>query len=441
MLKPKVGSYAVYEPTEEGWQDLNQQFQQVNADLRRAGLEVIEAPEPVCDEGSCNRVAAWFTAQDIDILHALIITWSFDHYTVRIQQVVGLPVAIRTIPGIRSGSIVGGQQLGCILTDLEVEHRLFYGDLGNLETSQEIAVYVQACGLQRRLKGARFLMLGRRTPGMTPIAVDEVEIMRLFGARLVQLGMDEFTSLAAKEPITEAEAEWKSVSTQAAAISCSPEHAIASMRNYLAMKQLASDWNLQGITVGSYPDCQGTACLPIALLNNEGIVAGCEGDMNSTIAMYLLYQLSGIPVHFGEMLAVDEKENYVVSSHCGAAAPGLADKDGYMLCPVRLAHRGVCIRFKSRPGPVTYVNLVGRKDNYRLCAFEGNAVPTEMVFEGNPLRIQLKTPFRQIWENVSWHGFGHHWMSAYAHVTPALAEFCRLIGIEGVFPDDPGLNC
>jgi hypothetical protein len=203
MLKPKVGSYAVYEPTEEGWQDLNQQFQQVNADLRRAGLEVIEAPEPVCDEGSCNRVAAWFTAQDIDILHALIITWSFDHYTVRIQQVVGLPVAIRTIPGIRSGSIVGGQQLGCILTDLEVEHRLFYGDLGNLETSQEIAVYVQACGLQRRLKGARFLMLGRRTPGMTPIAVDEVEIMRLFGARLVQLGMDEFTSLAAKEPITE----------------------------------------------------------------------------------------------------------------------------------------------------------------------------------------------------------------------------------------------
>jgi hypothetical protein len=66
MLKPKVGSYAVYEPTEEGWQDLNQQFLQVNADLRGAGLEVVEAPEPVCDEGSCSRVAAWFAAQDID---------------------------------------------------------------------------------------------------------------------------------------------------------------------------------------------------------------------------------------------------------------------------------------------------------------------------------------------------------------------------------------
>jgi hypothetical protein len=79
-----------------------------------------------------------------------------------------------------------------------VEHRLFYGELGNLETSQEISVYAQACGLQRRLKGARFLMLGRRTPGMTPIAVDEVEIIRLFGALLVQMGMDEFADLAAK---------------------------------------------------------------------------------------------------------------------------------------------------------------------------------------------------------------------------------------------------
>ena len=209
-------TYAVYEPTEEGWQDLNQQFLQVNADLRRAGLEVVEAPEPVCDEGSCSRVAALFAAQDIDILHALIITWSFDHYTVRIQQIVGVPVAIHTIPGIHTGSIVGGQQLGCILADLEVEHRLFYGELGNLETSQEITIYAQACGLQRRLKGARFLMLGRRTPGMTPIAVDEVEIMRLFGARLVQMGMDEFADLAAKVPAAEAEAEWKNVSARAA---------------------------------------------------------------------------------------------------------------------------------------------------------------------------------------------------------------------------------
>ena len=58
-----------------------------------------------------------------------------------------------------------------------------------------------------------------------------------------------------------------------------------------------------------------------------------------------------------------------------------------------------------------------------------------MVFEGNPLRFKMKTSFSKIWQSVSEHGFGHHWMSAYAHVVPQLAEFCRLTGIKGVFPD------
>jgi hypothetical protein len=71
-----------------------------------------------------------------------------------------------------------------------------------------------------------------------------------------------------------------------------------------------------------------------------------------------------------------------------------------------------------------------------MCAFEGEAVPTEMVFEGNPVRIRLKAPFRRIWEAVSRHGFGHHWISAYEHVVPVLVEFCRMTGVKGVFPDE-----
>ena len=105
------------------------------------------------------------------------------------------------------------------------------------------------------------------------------------------------------------------------------------------------------------------------------------------------------------------------------------------LQPVRLANNGVCIRYTARPGPVTYVNLVGRKGNYRLIAFEGEAVPTEMVFEGNPLKFVLKSPFRKIWDEIAEHGFGHHWMTAYGHFNQELFEFCKLAGIKGVFPD------
>lgn len=435
MMRPRVGCYAVYEAAEEGWESLDQQFRQICEDLTTVGMEVIEAPEPVCDDESCKRVSAWFRDKDLDVLHPLIITWSFDHYSFLIQQENHVPVAVRSIPGIRTGSIVGCQQLGCVLTDVEVEHKLFYGAPGSVDTAQTTAIYAKACAVKHRLQGARFAVVGPRTPGMTPVAVDELEIMRLFGATLMNVAESEFDAMVEDTDIAEAESHWREIAAGAAQVICSDEHAIASLRNYLALKQMIRQWYLSGVAVGAYPRCQGTACLPIALLNEEGIAAGCEGDVNSTVAMYILRLLTDKPVHFGEMLAVDETENTLVTSHCGAAAPSLADEKGYALCPVRLAHSGVCIRFACQSGPVTYVNLVGRKGNYRMCVIEGNAIPTDMVFEGNPMKIKWNSPSKRIWDTVSTYGFGSHWMAAYAHVAPVLAEFCRIVHIQGVFPD------
>ncbi len=437
MLKPRVGYYAVYEPTEEGWEDFAERSRAIQDDLGSQGMEVEAAPEPVCDEASCKRVATWFTGKEIDLLHPLIVTWSFDHYTILIQQSSGLPVAIRTTPGIRTGSIVGGQQLGSVLTDLGVEHKLLYGPAGSADAAAETALYARACALKRSLRGARFAMIGPRTAGMTPTAIDEVELIRLFGIVLTNFGLEDLMDLAAMIEPAEAEAEWRRVSGAATSVTSASADGLSAMRNYLAIRRLVGEYGLQGIAMGAYPRCLGTMCVPLGLLNEEGIAAGCEGDVNATIVTYLLNQLTGRPVHFGEMLEIDEQSNTIVSSHCGSAPPSLADAGGYVLCPVRLAHSGVAIRFTSKPGPISFVNLVGRRSNYRLCAFQGEAVPTGMVFEGNPLKIRLRSPIRRIWDAVNRHGFGHHWMSAYGHVAPVLAEFCRMTGVRGVFPDEP----
>ncbi len=434
-MKPRVGSYAVYEPSEEGWEDIEAQFKEINENLKSAGLEVIAAPEAVFDEDSCVRVAMWFREQPIDVLHALIVTWSFDHYTIAIHQRNPVPIAIRAIPSIRSGSIVGAQQLGCVLTDLGVKHALFYGALGDEGITQSTANFAKACGVVSQMRGAKFAVVGRRTEGMTPIAVDEIEILRLFGLRLIHLGMDELHFWVENVSPTKAENVWEDIANRATSIQCAREEAIEAVRNYLALKEIIKKHNLQGLAIGSYPYCQGRMCLPIALLNQEGIATGCEGDVNSTLAMFILGLLSEGPVHFGEMLDVNEEDNTIISSHCGAAAPSFADERGFFLCPVRLAHCGVCVRFSSKPGPITFVNLVGRKNNYRMCALQGEALTTGMVFEGNPMKIRLHTPFRKIWEAIDRFGFGHHWMSAYGHYVPILAELCKLVEIRGIFPD------
>ena len=435
MIKPVIGLYAVYEPPEEGWQNWEQQLALIETRLIEAGAQVIAAPEAVYDDASCDRMSEWFSKQPIDILHVLVVCWSFDHYTIRIQQAVQTPIVIRSIPGIRTGSIVGGQQLNCVLADLEVEHRYFYGELENEAVIHEAVVYATACAMHGRLRGAKVGVIGRRTEGMTPTAVDEVEIMRLFGVQLVHFGFDELLEMAAKVSDQDAQQVWQGISARAAQVSSKPSDGLASMKNYLAARKLVKERRFQALTIGSYPRCQGTMCLPIALLNDEGIPAGCEGDINSTLSMLLMSYLSDAPIHFGEMLALDPADNTIVTSHCGAGAPSLADSVGFTLCPVRLANDGVCIRYPARTGPVTYVNLVGRKGNYRLCAFEGQAVTTGMVFEGNPLKFQLKTPLSTIFQRTADHGFGHHWMTGYGHFNEILRAFCQLAGVSGLFPD------
>jgi len=435
MYQPKVGSYAVYEPPEEGWEHWAEQFEQLNQLLKKAGTQVIAAPEAVKDPASCRRVAHFFSSQDVDVLHAFVVSWSFDHYTIEIQQKIVAPVAIRAVPGIRSGSIVGSMQLNNVLADIEVPHGLYYGELANPDTIQETVKFFKACAIQKNMRGARLAVIGRRTEGMTPTAVDELEVLRLFGTRMLNYGLDEFQQMANLIEVEKAELAWKHISPGAAQVLSKTEHGISTARNYLQCKLMVEQLGLSAITIGSYPLCQGTMCVPIAWLNEEGIPTGCEGDVNSTLCMLILSMLTDTPIHFGEMLAFDESRNALVTSHCGCGSPSLADNHGFTLQPVRLANNGVCIRYTARPGPVTYVNLVGRKGNYRLCAIEGEAVPTEMVFEGNPLRFELKSPLKKVWKAVGEHGFGHHWMSAYGHHTAVLVEFCKLTGIKGVFPD------
>ena len=56
-------------------------------------------------------------------------------------------------------------------------------------------------------------------------------------------------------------------------------------------------WKLDAITVECFPLVQKddvTACLPLARFNNEGIPAGCEGDITAITGMMLCKELTGI---------------------------------------------------------------------------------------------------------------------------------------------------
>ncbi len=63
---------------------------------------------------------------------------------------------------------------------------------------------------------------------------------------------------------------------------------------YLAIKRICQEERLDAMTIRCFDivkACGTTSCLALALLNDEGIVAGCEGDMQTLMSMYLAKRL------------------------------------------------------------------------------------------------------------------------------------------------------
>lgn len=174
----------------------------------------------------------------------------------------------------------------------------------------------------------------------------------------------------------------------------------------------------------------GEACLAFSLLADDGIVAACEGDMNSALATLILYWLSSTPVHNADLLTHFEEDNSILLSHCGSGSFDIADNpENICLAPVRLANKGVCVLFPGRSGKVTLLNLVGCEGTYRMTAISGEAVKTGMDFAGNPMRVVCETDVVYLMHRLAEIGAGHHWMICYGDVKRELEHLAVLLEV------------
>jgi L-fucose isomerase-like protein len=182
---------------------------------------------------------------------------------------------------------------------------------------------------------------------------------------------------------------------------------------YLSIKVIAAKYNLDAFTIGCYPQLMGKVCIAASLLADEGIPFACEGDINGATGQLILTLLSGQPTHNTDFLDPLE-DGTVIFTHCGSGSLSLAEnKDKINLTLVRLMGQGACVRFPAKPGPVTLLSLIAKDNGYQIAMLHGEALKTEMVFPGNPIRIRFEENFNEINDWIFNEGIGHHWMIAY----------------------------
>jgi L-fucose isomerase-like protein len=94
----------------------------------------------------------------------------------------------------------------------------------------------------------------------------------------------------------------------------------------------------------------------LAELNDRGLVAGCEGEVASTVAMILVRALLDQPSWMANPAAIDEERDRVLLAHCTVAPSLVEDVELHTHFESGL---GVGLRGRFAPGWVTLLRLGG----------------------------------------------------------------------------------
>jgi len=427
---PKIGFCVVQHPLEVGADKSPQILKETVKEFSKYDVSFVPFDEIIDSDDKAAKAGDYFYNNKIDVLLAIESTWSNDYHIVDILEYIDVPVILWAIPGMENGSLCSIHQLGVVLSEIGKKYEIFYGDIGDKEIHKKILSYSKATALKKYLRKQKIGLIGYRVPGMTEVTFDEMELKRKFGPRVIHFGINHIQRLIKQIDEVEAVKTWNNVKNSRVKIEVSDKDGIISCKNYLALKRIASENKISGFAVECYPELMGQVCLAASLLAKDNIVVACEADVNSAAAMLMLNYLTSRSVHNTDLLNPDS-DNSVVFSHCGSGDFSIARaKKDIKICPVRLQNCGICVVFLPEIGDITLINIVGRKDTYRISAIEAYSQETKMVFPGNPVSARFDISAEKFLEIIAKNAIGHHWMIGYGKVLDEIKYFSDMVGVK-----------
>jgi len=372
-----------------------------------------------------------FYNERVQLICLVSASWFEDYLILDMLEECDVPVLLWGIPGMETGSLCGTQQLGFMLKQLGKSYKAIYDDLNSKDAISILMKYASTCALKYHLRRTMIGYLGHRVEGMTETTVHEIALKKIFGSRVIGIDTQLLSQKTSDIDAKVAESKWNEIKSNINNIRCKDEDGIESMKIYYVLKSFIEEKMLSAIAIGCYPRLMGKVCLSASLLAEEGIPIACEGDINGALGMIMLNWLSSAPVHNTDLLNPIPKDNAIVFSHCGSGGFSLSKSySNITLSPVRLMDSGVCCLFPAKPGHVTLINIVPTIGNYKMGILEGNALETDMVFPGNPIKVQFDQDYRDILSWIIDEGLGHHWMIAYGSFKSELVDLVTMTGCQ-----------
>lgn len=130
---------------------------------------------------------------------------------------------------------------------------------------------------------------------------------------------------------------------------------------YLALKKVVQEQKLDALTLRCFDLVLGlktTGCFGLSQLTDEGIIAGCEGDLVSTVGLMWARELLGLTPWMANPAQLDAEKNELWLAHCTVPRGIVED---YSLRSHFESGLGVGIQGTLANGPVTLLRIGGKQ--------------------------------------------------------------------------------
>jgi L-fucose isomerase-like protein len=191
-----------------------------------------------------------------------------------------------------------------------------------------------------------------------------------------------------------------------------------------ALLDVLDNDELDAVTVRCFDllgDPGTSGCLALASLNDDGIVAGCEGDVPSALAMLWVRHLLGRPTWMANPATLDVDRNELVLAHC-TVAPSMVES--WALDTHFESGMGVGISGQFAAQPITLIR-VGGADLEQCWIAEGDIISTGDDADLCRTQVTIALSTGHVGELLT-HPLGNHLVLAAGHHERRLRSWWRL---------------
>ncbi len=255
--------------------------------------------------------------------------------------------------------------------------RIFYLKSPDDEAGlQQIVEAAQNLTVRRALQEARIGLMGDPSDWLVASMPDAATVQATWGPKVVPIAMDEITQAMGQVTDDELRPTLDALKADATEIREPTEEEMRDVvRVHAALRRLVDAYDLDAVTVRCFDlvlNLETTGCFGLAELTDEGVIAGCEGDLVSTVGLLWAYKLLGELPWMANPAQLNEAENSMWLAHC--TVPRRMVKH-YRLRSHFESGLGVGIQGMLPTGPITLLRI-GGTEMKQLWLAEGEIVET-----------------------------------------------------------------